>query len=281
MQPEPFFDYARKRYQIHLDRTLGKPKPWTDDPILRSYRFCNIFREDDTTTAWFRMNVREPLDYFREVLLATVIFRWFNKIETGEVLLESGLFMEWNSEKARVVLKDLKPLITGAYMVKSPPGLTKLEGILQCIDKVADWSFSKASRMSERQHTLQETHRWRMEFPYLGPFMAYESVTDLRHTYLLDRAPDIMTWANAGPGAARGLERLRGLKPKELYNYNSAKDQVKMIEDMQALLQSSKDNDYWPQWEMREVEHTLCEFDKYERVRLGEGTPKQLYNGER
>jgi hypothetical protein len=94
-----------------------------------------------------------------------------------------------------------------------------------------------------------------------------------------------MTWANAGPGAARGLERLRGLKPKELYNYNSAKDQVKMIEDMQALLQSSKDNKFWPQqwpqWEMREVEHTLCEFDKYERVRLGEGTPKQLYNGER
>jgi hypothetical protein len=34
----------------------------------------------------------------------------------------------------------------------------------------------------------------------------------------------------------------------------------------------------WPAWEMREVEHTLCEFDKYERARLGEGRPKQRFN---
>jgi hypothetical protein len=28
---------------------------------------------------------------------------------------------------------------------------------------------------------------------------------------------------------------------------------------------------------MREVEHTLCEFDKYERVRTGEGKPRGVY----
>jgi hypothetical protein len=28
---------------------------------------------------------------------------------------------------------------------------------------------------------------------------------------------------------------------------------------------------------MREVEHTLCEFDKYERVRLGQGRSKRRY----
>ncbi len=31
----------------------------------------------------------------------------------------------------------------------------------------------------------------------------------------------------------------------------------------------------WPPLELREIEHSLCEFDKYERVRLGEGKPKQ------
>jgi len=25
------------------------------------------------------------------------------------------------------------------------------------------------------------------------------------------------------------------------------------------------------------VEHTLCEFDKYERARLGEGKPKEIF----
>jgi hypothetical protein len=42
----------------------------------------------------------------------------------------------------------------------------------------------------------------------LGPFLAYEIVTDLRFTALLENAPDIMTWANPGPGAKRGITRL-------------------------------------------------------------------------
>jgi hypothetical protein len=33
----------------------------------------------------------------------------------------------------------------------------------------------------------------------------------------------------------------------------------------------------WPIWEMREVEHTLCEFDKYMRVVNGEGFPRGRY----
>ena len=30
---------------------------------------------------------------------------------------------------------------------------------------------------------------------------------------------------------------------------------------------------------MRCIEHSLCEWDKYERVRLGQGTPRSKYNG--
>ena len=29
--------------------------------------------------------------------------------------------------------------------------------------------------------------------------------------------------------------------------------------------------------EMRDIEHCLCEFDKYERTRLGEGRPRAKY----
>ena len=29
--------------------------------------------------------------------------------------------------------------------------------------------------------------------------------------------------------------------------------------------------------EMRDIEHCLCEYDKYERVRLGEGRPRAKY----
>ena len=29
---------------------------------------------------------------------------------------------------------------------------------------------------------------------------------------------------------------------------------------------------------MRTIEHSLCEWDKYERVRLGQGTPRSKYD---
>jgi len=53
---------------------------------------------------------------------------------------------------------------------------------------------------------------------------------------------------------------------------------------MGDLLQYSKSEELWPrdcgwpEWEMRDVEHTLCEFDKYERVRLGEGRPRGVFS---
>jgi hypothetical protein len=34
----------------------------------------------------------------------------------------------------------------------------------------------------------------------------------------------------------------------------------------------------WPKLEMRDVEHTLCEFDKYERVKAGEGQMRAKYD---
>ena len=33
--------------------------------------------------------------------------------------------------------------------------------------------------------------------------------------------------------------------------------------------------------EMRDIEHCLCEFDKYERVRLGQGKPRAKYKYDR
>ena len=33
-----------------------------------------------------------------------------------------------------------------------------------------------------------------------------------------------------------------------------------------------------PRFEARDIEHTLCEFDKYERVRLNEGKMRSKYD---
>ena len=290
-----FFNYARERYDIFLRRGQGANRPWTDDPILQEYRFCNVFREDDIVTQWIAEYVREPLRDDERVVLAMVVARWFNRVTTlekihGQLIMHdvpstTNLFLDWNPAYARKRLKDHAPLVTGAYMVKTPAGMNKLEGLLECIGLVA-----AAIDRGELSHaiesgvftTLREATSWLAQFPYLGPFMAYEVVTDLRHTSILENATDIMTWANPGPGAARGAGRVLGHGPDH-FDRNRAVDHDLIQVVMQRLLENSNKTrhwlQFWPSWEMRDVEHTLCEFDKYERARLNEGTPKQRYNG--
>ena len=107
----------------------------------------------------------------------------------------------------------------------------------------------------------------------MGPFMAYEVVTDWRHTWLGDKAEDILSWANPGPGARRGLNRIYGRPLEKTIKTKQC------VEEMKDLLHASPAyiGVHVPNLEMRDIEHSLCEFDKYERVRLGEGKPRSLY----
>lgn len=275
-----FFDYATEREAIRLRRAAGRPRElWTEDPIFREFRFCNIFREDDRTTLWFSSRFREPHRMDVEVLLGTIIFRWFNRISTGEILLNEHLLIDWDAEKARKALVEVKPLVTGAYIIKTPNGLNKLDGVISCCQTAWDQRADLQDSIYCAS-TLETAHRELMNLPFLGSFMAYELVTDLAHTCYLDLAEDLDTWAAVGPGAARGLGRLTANDPSK-FSYTSVKSQRAMLEIMRELLECSRLKEYWRwqgrRWRMREVEHTLCEFDKYERTRLGQGQPKQRF----
>lgn len=106
--------------------------------------------------------------------------------------------------------------------------------------------------------------------------MAYEVVTDMRWTKIGAAWPDINTFAHAGPGALRGLNRVaeRPLN-QPLSNERALTEMILLGAKMRAGW--PKPSVWWPKLEMREVEHTLCEFDKYQRVLHGEGKPRSLY----
>ncbi len=42
---------------------------------------------------------------------------------------------------------------------------------------------------------------------------------------------------------------------------------------------ANKKLSYMPIFEIREIEHSLCEWNKYERMRLSEGKSKRKYKG--
>jgi len=333
---ERFFWFARERQAVYIRRRAGMPRPWTSDEILQRYRITNVYREQDKTTTWFRDNVRDALRDSTSVLLATVLFRWFNSIRSGETIFyqfndstDMSPWLHWvkdNDVKPMIqaMRKQGQPWITGAYMIRSPEGMDKLDGIVYCLERfrkaripfdsfsAVDWEelaqLMLDRRSSDNPVTLQEAWAWFKEHYGLGPFLAYEIVTDLRHTALLDFAPDINQWANPGPGALRGAALMirspeRGRKGRLLKStYPEAHDV------MAKLLELSKDAYYWPQvngkdvrigqnyaeqlkdikdhytshdwrhWESREPEMWLCETLKYEKTRLGFGRPRGTFS---
>jgi alpha-glutamyl/putrescinyl thymine pyrophosphorylase clade 1 len=262
-----YFATARERYSIRLKR---EPPPWTENKVYRQWSFCNVHREHDKTTVWLRENVRSKLSGL-DAVKAVVAFRWFNRIETG-IIVKDLLLNGWNGDEAFRRFNDVppeQPLFTGAYMIKSFNGLPKVESVLENIDfamKVLPKMYPNWGKsMREAWLDLQA-------IPFLGPFMSYEIVCDLRFTDVLDKAEDIMTWTNPGPGCKHGLGRVMNGDPKFFTRANRLPPIMRldaMIALMREIQDMSKDERYWPQewepWEMREPEMWACEYDKYVR----------------
>lgn len=278
MFADQFFSTARERYQIKLRKDAGLPRPWTIDRNFLQWRFCQVHREDDRTTVWLREHIREPLLRAGapnlKILESTLIFRWFNRIETAAII-EDLLVYDWNSKEAATRLRDVSPVVTGAYIIKGMDGYSKLDGVLACIDAAMPQLPAMIKHWSEP--TLAMAWADLKTLAYMGGFMSYEVVSDLRWTALLDKSDDIMTWANAGPGCARGLGWIT-LGDSEHFSCGP-RAQREMLQLMQALLALSKDQMYWPQqwqpWEMREVEHWLCEYDKWCRSDAGQSLKRR------
>jgi len=197
-------------------------------------------------------------------------------------LEEIGFPHIWNPDHAIYVIRKRKAqgkkIYTGSYLLGAiPRGAEKGEYLVR---SVLTPLHDKLKTTTKLPNTLEASWVWFQDQPGIGPFLSYEIVSDLRHTRYLRDAPDIMTWANAGPGALRGLTRLWGYQPRvrRIPGYSFPKKHA--LGSMQMLLEKSKEHlPNLPPWEMREVEHWLCELDKYERIRLGQGilekfTPK-------
>src|SRR5262249_18173428 len=90
---DSYWRFAAERQKIFFQRLEGRHRPWTDDPILRTYKFTNAYRASDRVSQYLIRNViyREDLPSTAvEVFFRIMLFKLFNKIQTWE-LLESEI----------------------------------------------------------------------------------------------------------------------------------------------------------------------------------------------
>jgi hypothetical protein len=224
--------FASERESICRRKEAGEPWPWSFDATLNRFSFTNVRREDDKTTRHYARAVRAPYTYDKRLLAATVAYRWFNRIETGDSLFTfdaEGLCALdraiRSDDPAAVIWAAVRikppPHVTGAFYVPSPkdaPGLSKGEGISILVGR-----FLRDSGWRQKwEHwctpgftpTLAEVHTWLMGAQNIGTFNAGQFIADLRYVAPLCNAPDIETWAAPGPGSMRGLNLVLGRDEK-------------------------------------------------------------------
>lgn len=279
-----------ERHEIYRRRASGAPPPWTTDDILGKYKFTNVYRELDRVTIWVRENIREPFADHPTLWFMLAIARQINWPETLQELLQDkrGAWpsaRRWSPERARAIMLARQArgeqLYTGAYILNAqfgkarPANVVKMDkAYFTCHLCLAPIWEDRRKVEPELHDTLERAHAAFLPYHGWGGFTAYEVVSDLRWTRYLQDAPDKCSWAYAGPGAKRGLNRLYNRPLRE------GIPSIRMQAELQAAyLWLYARWHYEPRLEMREVEHSLCEFDKYERALKGEGRPRSLYRG--
>ena len=280
MSKELFFYWMNERQRIYLKKEAGQPFPWTEDEILQTYKFTNVFREQDAVTVALRNRVSSNMPHWMQ-FWRIYAFRMFNWPGTYDDLLASGVLLNWNARSAQKVLRERQKrgdqIFTGAYIITNAGSTRpKIEIITEAMTPVWKKSKDLVAEMKSL-NTLQDSMELLCDYPTIGHFIAYEIVTDLRHTPILNNADDIYGWANPGPGARRGLNRIfRGNKNNKVKTHQYIDEMQFLQEEAPKYLDKTVFKGHVI--EMRDIEHSLCEFDKYMRVKLGEGRPRSVYH---
>jgi hypothetical protein len=79
-----YWYFASERQTAFESRVAGAPAPWTNDPIISAFKFCNVFRAADRVSQYLIREVAyhdEPCSV-EDRLFQIVAFRLFSKIET-------------------------------------------------------------------------------------------------------------------------------------------------------------------------------------------------------
>lgn len=241
------------------------------DPAIKDYRYCNVHRQDDRVTKyvynWLSGHEDHRL-FVPNILLA----RLFNQPSTLDVL---GYYEDWNPDDALQKLHGIEGRTFNAAYIVSTNGLSinKKDYIVRnVLDPVFKHKWDTPHYWFDQYRTLESYFAELTDFNGVGKFIAGQVIADLKMFHPWCDAEDYHTFVAPGPGSMRGLNRLRDMEAKAK-KYNS-KDFSLHMTNVQALIQKHTGIELCAQ----NAQNCLCEFDKYMRLTLGEGRPKQRYN---
>jgi hypothetical protein len=165
---------------------------------------------------------------------------------------------------------------SGAYIV-STNGRT-MDKAEYLAKYVLDPLWENRERIAPRHGDSLESFYARLSrYNGMGSFMSGQVIADTKYVGELYTAPDWWTWATPGPGSLRGLNRVMERPVDARWtggSWHQALQELRGEVDSAIHANQSMDTLH-----AQDLQNCLCEFDKYERTRLGEGRPRSRYPG--
>lgn len=270
--------------EVHRDAKEQGVTP-KHHPIMSVYKFCNVRREDDRMTKYVRENIRHPFELEPHLWFAVTAARLFNNEETLDAI--KHLLLPFKPAAVFKILKARKDAgqrnFSAAYIVSTNGrAMDKVDYVVTHV-LTPLWAKRAAIRASMAGATLKQIHEVLSAQNGLGSFMAAQVIADLKYAppfydWFMDiptnSAPDWYTFAAMGPGSKRGLNRVMGKPADAPYRVDAwHRDLDALHKALLPLLPAYLGS----KLHFQDLQNCLCEFDKYERVRTGEGRPKQYY----
>lgn len=313
-----FFRTMYERQNIYLKRNIFREKaPWSEDPILRDYKFTNVYRETDRHSIWEIENIIRRKDLSdKDLIWQICLFRVFNQPLFFEFIKENGFFGDdylptfdnYDQKKFARALDMYRDTgnnpFTNAYLVNS----------LACPGKKRDWCYGNhvAPTIHASVNTLhkiilkskrpEEISKFLVTLPGIATFMAHELYISMCYIRkYTDRKFFKWTendWTNVGPGASLGIRLI-------FPSLKTTKQQEQGIwwlkEIAPSYLKEHFPDFHYFSWNkelknaatripgikvvikgecnltLHSMEMWLCEFSKYWKMSIGEGKQRSKF----
>ena len=265
-----YWYFACERQNIFWKKLKGEEPPWTDDPILQEYKFCNSYRVNDRVSQYLLKNViyngKKYSD--EDMLFRIILFKLFNKESTWELLLKKFDDITLKTFDMKEYSKTLENAISNGEKIYNDAYIScankafgydrKHDNHLALINKI--FIVDKSYRKIKNAKTMEEAFNIIRSYPLIGNFMAYQLVTDINYSEVVNWSEDEFTVA--GPGSERGIKKCFIDKGKM-----SNEDIIRYMYKNQEKEFKRLNLDFKPignrKLQLIDCQNIFCELDKY------------------
>ena len=219
LKPTPVYDtywkFATKRQEVFFNRLGGGDYPWTDDKIIKKYKFTNAYRASDRVSQYLIRNVIYEDNYYspEDQCFRILFFKLFNKIETWEYIknaLGEITYSSYNYERYNQLLteriNEKERIYSAAYIMPSGKSCFGFEKKHQNNLKLLEYMMKTGlAQKVAKAKSLKQLYEILLSYPTLGTFLAFQFAIDINYSELCDF--NEMSFVVSGPGAKNGIKK--------------------------------------------------------------------------